>query len=54
MVVLNRAALPSLSDDERALLSRLSEGADASGTPVSELLLAGRWEAGRRAPPTPP
>ena len=46
MVVLNRAALPSLSDDERALLSRLSEGADASGTPVSELLLAGRWEAG--------
>ena len=46
MVVLNRAALPSLSDDERALLTRLSEGADASGTPVRELLLAGRWEAG--------
>ena len=48
LVVLNRAATPSLSDDEQALLRRLSEAeAAAEGEgPVHELLLAGRWEAG--------
>ncbi|MBK9365629.1 MAG: hypothetical protein IPN01_04815 [Deltaproteobacteria bacterium] len=43
LLVLNRAARPSLSDDERALLERLS-AAYPSGA-EGELLLAGRWEA---------
>ncbi len=43
MVILNRASRPSLSQDERTLLERLSER-HASG-PEGELLLAGRWEA---------
>ena len=46
LVVLNRAATPSLSDDEQALLHRLSEAETAGEGPVYELLLAGRWEAG--------
>lgn len=42
-VVLNRAARPSLSDDERTLLERLS--ARYTTAAEGELLLAGRWEA---------
>lgn len=44
-VVLNRAAAPSLNEDERALLERLvAAGLD---TPEArELLVAGQWEAG--------
>ena len=48
LVGLNRAAVPSLTDDETALLHRLSArypGDDERG----ELLLAGRWEAGLEA-----
>ena len=52
-VVLNRAATPTLADDERTLLSRLSVrfdqgGVESPNTPEAaawELLLAGRWEA---------
>lgn len=43
LVVLNRAARPSLSDDERLLLERLSTRFSAGAE--GELLLAGRWEA---------
>ena len=43
MVVLNRASRPSLSQDERALLDRLSQR--HGDGPEAELLLAGRWEA---------
>lgn len=48
MVALNRAAVPSLSEGERALLDRL---AAAPGLPpeAAELLLAGRWEASLEA-----
>jgi len=42
-VVLNRAASPSLSDDERRLISRLG-GLGLHG-PAAELLLSGQWEA---------
>ncbi len=48
LIALNRSAVPSLSDAERALLERL-EGepeVDVVGSPAHELLLAGRWEAG--------
>lgn len=44
-IVLNRAAVPSLSDAERALLERLDR-ATAGGGAGAELVLAGRWEAG--------
>lgn len=43
-VALNRAASPSLTDDERLLLARLS--VDGVSQDAAELLLAGRWEAG--------
>ena len=43
LVVLNRASRPSLSEDERTLLTRLSE--QHKGGLEGELLLAGRWEA---------
>lgn len=44
-VVLNRAAAPTLTVDERVLLRRLSE--DQGLLPeAEELLLAGRWEMG--------
>lgn len=47
-VVLNRSAMPSLTVEEHTLLRRLTEG--ASGDPeASELLVAGRWEAGLEA-----
>lgn len=46
-VVLNRAAPPSLTEDERVLLDRLS--AHSTSQDASELLLAGRWEAGLEA-----
>ena len=48
LVVLNRAARPSLSDEERTLLGRLSERSEAGGFEddgVAQLLMAGRWEA---------
>lgn len=46
LIVLNRAALPSLSPDERALLERL-EALDSSTLTAAqvELIRAGRWEA---------
>lgn len=44
-IVLNRAAVPSLSEAERALLERLDR-ATAGGGAGAELVLAGRWEAG--------
>lgn len=47
-VVLNRAAVPTLNADERALLSRLS-AEHSPGSDADELLLAGRWEAGLEA-----
>lgn len=43
-VALNRAASPSLTQDERLLLARLS--VDGVSQDAAELLLAGRWEAG--------
>lgn len=43
-VALNRAASPSLTEDERLLLARLS--VDGVSQDAAELLLAGRWEAG--------
>lgn len=43
-VVLNRAAAPTLTADERTLLGRLSEGGREGG--ARELLVAGAWEAG--------
>lgn len=46
LVVLNRAALPSLSTDERALLERLEAIDPATLSDAqSELVRAGRWEA---------
>lgn len=42
MVVLNRAIPPSLTDDERTLLDRLS--AEGLGGDAGEFLEAGRWE----------
>jgi len=47
-VILNRAATPTLTDDERALLERLVE-AHPEDPQARELLLAGRWEAGLEA-----
>lgn len=44
-VVLNRAAAPSLNQDERALLSRLVD-AHLPSPEAHELLVAGQWEAG--------
>ncbi len=44
-VVLNRAAAPSLNEDERALLGRLA-AAGLPGSDAHELLVAGQWEAG--------
>lgn len=43
-VVLNRAAAPTLTGEERTLLERL--GASATGPLERELLTAGSWEAG--------
>ncbi len=43
-VVLNRAAVPSLTDAERTLLSRLE--VELGTGPAAELVLAGKWEAG--------
>ena len=46
LVVLNRAALPSLSEDERTLLERLeAQPADSLSPAQQELVRAGRWEA---------
>ena len=46
LVVLNRAALPSLSKDERTLLERLeAQPADTLSPAQQELVRAGRWEA---------
>lgn len=42
LVVLNRATVPSFTDDERTLLDRLS--AAGLGTEAEEFLAAGRWE----------
>jgi hypothetical protein len=42
-VVLNRAAQPSLSPDERTLIGRLS--AQSLSPTAAELLLSGQWEA---------
>lgn len=47
-IVLNRAAVPSLSDAERSLLERL-DAATKEGGAGAELVLAGRWEAGLEA-----
>lgn len=49
LVALNRAAAPSLSADERALLERLAAATPDAATPAGELVLAGRWEAGLEA-----
>lgn len=49
LVVLNRAATPSLSEAERSLLSRLAGASGADPAGAAELLLAGRWEAGLEA-----
>jgi anion-transporting ArsA/GET3 family ATPase len=50
LVVLNRAALPSLSDAERALLERLDTlDTDGLSTVQQELIRAGRWEANLEA-----
>lgn len=46
LVVLNRAAVPSLADDEQTLLQRLTDREAALPEGADELLLAGRWEAG--------
>lgn len=47
LVALNRSAVPSLSEAERALLDRLETDPDLADDPLAhELLLAGRWEAG--------
>lgn len=43
VLLLNRASAPSLSQDERALLRRLSERVPITA-PAAELLRAGRWE----------
>jgi arsenite/tail-anchored protein-transporting ATPase len=43
MAVLNRSSLPTLSDDERLLMSRLEESPKLSEF-SSEVLLSGRWE----------
>ncbi len=46
LIVLNRAALPSLSTDERTLLERLEKlPADSISPAQQELIRAGRWEA---------
>jgi len=42
-VLLNQASLPSLSADERTLLSRLADAVPIDG-PQAELVAAGRWE----------
>jgi Mrp family chromosome partitioning ATPase len=49
LVALNRAAPPSLSADETALLARLAAATPDTATPAGELVLAGRWEAGLEA-----
>lgn len=47
LIVLNRSAVPSLSEDETALLERLDADPALAGNPAArELLVAGRWEAG--------
>ncbi len=48
LVVLNRAALPSLSEEERALLARL-ESEPSMSAAQQELVRAGRWEASLEA-----
>lgn len=45
LVVLNRAALPSLSAAERELLERLESQADSLTSAQRELVRSGRWEA---------
>ena len=47
LVVLNRAMRPTLTDDERELLSRL-EGVEG-GADTAEMLKAARWEARQEA-----
>jgi arsenite-transporting ATPase len=49
LVVLNRAAIPTLTESERELLERLEAATPADRPLARELLQAGRWEAGLEA-----
>lgn len=49
VVALNRAATPSLSDDERRLLQRMHAQESGLSPEARELIQAGRWEASLEA-----